>query len=242
MPKTTRRQALLMSLMLSTSLHFAAPSMGGQLEKAGVQGPLELPKGVSSADIDAIAKIINDRFAQYACERVRFELFDLLRPEVEGYPKKGLPYIVKASNKHAVESYNALVELGLLSRKETTIQEMIGKRTEPVETPVYIYSQTPLGKSYDAPDDPGYSCVCKTRLLSIDAVAHKPPAFGQDLFEVVYTIERTDIAPWASDKRVQAAWSDVARLVSGPKMRREAFLRGEKGWTPGSPTLFAPHR
>ena len=195
MPKSKGRHAFLMSLVLSTGFLFAAPSMAGQVEKAGVQGPVEMPSGVSSADINAIAKIIEGRFAQYACERVRFELFNLLRPKIEGYPALGLPYVVKASNKHAVHSYNALVELGLLSKTETTIDEIFGKRTEPVKTPVYVYAQTELGKSYEAPDAPGYSCVCRTELVSIDSISHKPPAFGQDLFEVVYTIRRTDIAP-----------------------------------------------
>ena len=107
---------------------------------------------------------------------------------------------------------------------------------------IYIYAQTPLGKKSEAPDAPGYSCVCKTELVSIDSITHKPPAFGQDLYEVSYTIRRTNIAPWALDKRVQGAWRDVDLLINGSMHRREAFLKGSNGWIPGSPTLFAPHR
>lgn len=236
------RISLLTGLIAASGFLMAASPMVSASEEPVVQGPVELPRGLQASDVESIAAIIRKRFDSISCERVKFELYDLLRPKVDGYPTSGLPYIVSAYNKHAVESYNALTDLGLLTRSEMTVNGDGSQGNSELSSKIYIYAQTPLGKKSEAPDAPGYSCVCKTELVSIDSITHKPPAFGQDLYEVSYTIRRTNIAPWALDKRVQGAWRDVDLLINGSMHRREAFLKGSNGWIPGSPTLFAPHR
>lgn len=236
------RYSLLSSLIAATGYLMTASPMASASEELSLKGPVELPPGVQASDVEKIASIIQKRFDSISCERVNFELFDLQRPKVDGYPTSGLPYIVNASNRHAVESYNALADLGLFTRSEMSVNSDGSQGKDALSSKVYIYAQTPLGKESEALEAPGYTCVCKTELVSIDSITHKPPAFGQDLYEVTYTIRRTAIAPWALDNRGQSSWTDVARLINGSMHRRESFLRSASGWTPGSPTLFAPHR
>lgn len=98
------RISLLTGLIAATGFLMAASPMVSASEEPVVQGPVELPRGLQASDVESIAAIIRKRFDSISCERVKFELYDLLRPKVDGYPTSGLPYIVSAYNKHAVES------------------------------------------------------------------------------------------------------------------------------------------
>lgn len=120
------RYSLLSSLIAATGYLMTASPMASASEELSLKGPVELPPGVQASDVEKIASIIQKRFDSISCERVNFELFDLLRPKVDGYPTSGLPYIVNASNRHAVESYNALADLGLFNVRE--LRRLSGER------------------------------------------------------------------------------------------------------------------
>lgn len=128
-------------------------------------------------------------------------------------------------------SFDALVQVGLLNTKTTTVQ------TAGVTLPAIEYNLTAEGKKAIAGDQARFhseaASLCYGRPVVDEVDDFTAPAAmygGVTVSHVSYRYHVTDIPAWARDARVQAAFPRLAHDIPGPLDGQATVALMGQGW------------
>lgn len=131
----------------------------------------------------------------------------------------------KAANDDKFAKADALVKVGLLVKKDASVKPQFGKDMVPGR----VYTLTDSGKKFLQRAD--YSALCVGHYKVDEIVDFTIPGnvMGATISEVNYTYSPDDVASWANDDAVKAAFGLASKLEPGQKGRATMVLKNN-GW------------
>lgn len=152
-----------------------------------------------------------------------------------GYQASELPFTMDQDGgffRERVVRANALVEAGLLSRRDTEVQ-MIGAAKM---VPGYEYNITEAGKKYLVAGAAGNLAAsdgfCSGHYIVKEVTSFSEPtdAFGGHVSQANYTVIVEDVADWAKHPAVQAAFPSVAKELKADVSDKAVLVLTSEGW------------
>lgn len=199
------------------------------LVSAALMSACGSPKDANKANF---AKAINAELAS-SCFSIGGEGF------AEPYPKvidlnvpREPKYADEVAKKNAEETapYEALVKVGLLKVEETQDKTMTMFAKEEL-IPAKKYSLTEAGTA--ALRRPRHDELCAGHYRVDEVVSFTEPAanmMGQVVSGITYTYSPADVAPWAKDPAVQAAYPDLVESLKPHQQATKAAMLQNDGW------------
>ncbi|MDR3352544.1 MAG: hypothetical protein LBO00_06005 [Zoogloeaceae bacterium] len=148
-----------------------------------------------------------------------------------GREGRKLPVVIQEQKGNEKDRAEALVEAGLLGKRETEVKSIWSIREEMV--PATEYQATALGKQYLVTEKSGSSSFCtgKYKLTGIDNFTE--PASNQwvsaTMSQATFRYEITDLADWTQSEKLRAADEWTFKALEKNQDKAVLVLTNE-GW------------
>jgi hypothetical protein len=135
----------------------------------------------------------------------------------------------KTANEQKFSQMDALVKSGMLIEKDAPVKPMFGNEMVPGR----VYTLTDAGKKALQRADSSALCVGHYKVDEVVDFTVPGSAMGATISSVNYSYSPTDVASWATDDAVKAAFPNLAsKLAPGQKGRATLVLKNN-GWSAG---------
>ncbi|EIH0015000.1 TPA: hypothetical protein PPE49_004869 [Escherichia coli] len=127
--------------------------------------------------------------------------------------------------------FDALVKAGLLTVKDTLVDETIGFSKTGKKVPGREYALTENGKKYlKSPERPDF-CIGHYKVDEIIDFTEPGDAMGMKITRVNYTFSPTNIAEWAKSDDIQAAFPLLKFNLKEKQKNRLSLVLKNDGWS-----------
>ncbi|HAX5210116.1 TPA: hypothetical protein JZG45_005054 [Escherichia coli] len=134
-------------------------------------------------------------------------------------------------NSRQFSALDVLVKAGLLTVKDTQVDDVIGFTKTGKKVPGREYALTPEGKKYlKSPDQPDF-CIGHYKVDEIVDFTEPGDAMGMKITQVNYTFSPTDIAEWAKSDEVRTAFSGLGSDLKEKQKKRISLVLKNDGWS-----------
>ncbi len=135
-------------------------------------------------------------------------------------------------NADAKKRADALVDAGLLTKRDTEIKAMFGNRMEPAtEYQVSDFGKTHLTpKAADTLGRQDAFCSGKYVMVDVDNFTEPSDMMGMKVFRVNYRYKVDGIADWAKSEALRTSYKNIAEQSKGDIKSKAALILTNNGW------------
>lgn len=143
-------------------------------------------------------------------------------------PAQDLPFTLANTgmfNQQYKQRADALVDAGLLNRRDTEIAALFG----PSMTPATEYQVSDMGKKYLVGQKSAF-CTGKYALVEVDNFTDPSDMMGVKVSRVKFRYKVENLADWAHSERLRAAYQDFADPSQTDIPQDAALILTNDGW------------
>ncbi|UMT24776.1 hypothetical protein AOY57_22870 [Escherichia coli] len=133
-------------------------------------------------------------------------------------------------NSRQFSTLDALVKAGLLTAKDTRVDDVIGFTETGKKVPGREYALTEEGKKYLKSPERSDFCIGHYKVDEIVDFTEPGYTMGMGITQVTYTFSPTGIAEWAKRDEVMATFSGLESALKEKKTEHISLVLKSDGW------------
>lgn len=150
-------------------------------------------------------------------------------------PGKGMPFTVSKQELFGQQNLvraDALVDAGLLTKRDTEVKAMFGNKMEPATE----YQITDMGKKYLVAEGANtmgrHDAFCTGKYSDVEIQNFTEPSdmMGMKVSRVNFRYKVKDAADWTKTESVRAAYKNIADQTQGDIEGKAALVLTNDGW------------